>query len=97
MLDTLSVARELTARGHRQRPGRSHRQRRAEARRAGATNVTAAQFKAGVAEIRTQLRRETAGIRTEIADLETRIILWMVGTVLTTAALTFAVLQFLAK
>ena len=68
-----------------------------EARRAGATNVTAAQFKAGVAEIRTQLRRETAGIRTEIADLETRLILWMVGTVLATAALTFAVLQFLAK
>ena len=97
MLDKLSVARELTAGGHRQRPGRSHRQRYAEARRAGATNVTAAQFKAGVADIRIQLRRETAGIRTAITDLGTRIILWMVGTVLATTVLTFAVLQFLAK
>ena len=97
MLDTLSVARELTARGHRQRPGRSHHQRGAEARRAGATNVTAAQLKAGVTEVRIQLWTETAGIRTAIADLGTRLILWMVGTVLATAALTFAVLQFLAK
>ena len=45
-----------------------------------ATNVTAARFKARVAEVRTQLRTETAGIRTEIADLETRLIRWMVGT-----------------
>ena len=36
-----------------------------------------------------------SGVRTEIASLETRLIRWMVGTVLATATLTFAILRFL--
>ena len=38
---------------------------------------------------------QIAGVRTEIANLETRLIRWMVGTVLATAALTFGILRFL--
>ena len=49
-------------------------------------HVTGDQFKAGLAEV-----------RTEIAALETRLVRWMVGTVLATAALTFAILRFLAE
>ena len=49
-------------------------------------HVTGDQFKAGLAEV-----------RTEIAALETRLIRWMVGTVLATAALTFAILRFLTE
>jgi hypothetical protein len=44
----------------------------------------------GLAEVRTEI----AGVRTEIASLETRLIRWMVGTVLATGALTFAILRF---
>ena len=51
-------------------------------------HVTPDQFKAGLAELRTELaesraeqRTEIAAVRTEIASLETRLIRWMVGTV----------------
>ena len=53
-------------------------------------HVTSDQFKAGLAEIRTEI----AGVRTEVANLETRLIRWMVGTVLATGGLTFAILRF---
>ena len=56
-----------------------------------------------IAELRTELhtkiasvRTDIAGSRTEMANLETRLIRWMVGTVMATAALTFGVLRFLA-
>jgi len=69
-------------------------------------HVTADQFKAGLAEVRTEIatldtRLTThiaaldARLSTQIANLETRLIKWMVGTVLTTAALTFAILRFI--
>ena len=61
------------------------------------TNVTAAQLKARVAEVRHQLRPATASILTEIPDLESRLIRLRVETVLATATPTFAVLEFLAK
>ena len=80
--------------------GRSYRKRvgrRTYCRTARRVERESHERESGVAEIRTQLRRETAGIRTAITDLGTRIILWMVGTVLATTVLTFAVLQFLAK
>ena len=55
-----------------------------------------------IAELRTEQRTQTAGVQTEIADvrteiasLEARLIRWMVGTVLATATLTFAILRFL--
>ena len=139
MLDTLSVAQELTAGGI----DRDQAEVIANAMRKLAQqgdHVTGDQFKAGLAEVRTEIaaldtrlstqiadlrteqrtgiasvrteiadlrteqqtgiagvRTEIAEVRTEISALETRLIRWMVGTVLATAALTFAVLRFVAE
>lgn len=103
MLDTLSVAQELTAGGI----DRDQAEVIANAMRKLAEqgdHVTADQFKAGLAEVRTEiasfdtrLSTQIAEVRTEIAALETRLIRWMVGTVLATAALTFGILRFLAE
>ena len=41
-------------------------------------------------------RDRIAGVRTGIASLETRLIRWMVGTVLATAALTVGILRLMA-
>ena len=46
------------------------------------------------ANLDTRLSTQNAEARTEIANLETRLIRWMVGTVLATGALTFGVLRF---
>ena len=43
----------------------------------------------------TRLSTQIAGVRTEIANLQTRLIRWMVGTVLATGGLTFGILRFL--
>ena len=77
MLDTLSVAQEMTAGGIE----RDQAEVIANAMRKVAEqgdHVTADQFKAGLAEIRTEI----AGVRTEVANFETRLIRWMVGTVI---------------
>lgn len=66
--------------------------------------VTSDQFKAGLAEVRTELRLEIAsldnrlstqiaGVRTEVANLETRLVRWMVGTVIATAGVTVGILR----
>ena len=89
MLDTLSVAQEMTAGGIE----RDQAEVIANAMRKVAEqgdHVTADQFKAGLAEIRTEI----AGVRTEVANFETRLIRWMVGTVIATATLTFGILRF---
>ena len=103
MLDTLSVAHELTAGGI----DRDQAEVIANAMRKLAQqgdHVTGDQFKAGLAEVRTEiasldtrLSTQIAEVRTEISALETRLIRWMVGTVLATAALTFGILRFLAE
>ena len=49
-----------------------------------ATTSTSDQFKAGLAEV-----------RTAIANLETRLIRWMVGTVIATATLTVGILRII--
>ena len=50
-------------------------------------------FSTQIAELRTEQRTQTAGVRTEIASLETRLIRWMVGTVLATGALTLGIIR----
>ena len=50
-------------------------------------------MRADVADLRTEVRTEIAGVRTEIATLETRLIRWVVGTVITTATLTVGILR----
>ena len=54
-----------------------------------------AEQRAEIAETRAEQRTEIAAVRTEIANLETRLIRWMVGTVTATATLTFGILRFL--
>ena len=46
-----------------------------------------------IAELRAEVAEVRAEMRTEIANLETRLIRWMVGTVLATATLTVAILR----
>ena len=72
MLDTLSVAQELTAGG----VDRDQAEVIANAMRRLAEqgdHVTADQFKAGLAELRTEQRTGIAGVRTEIAEVRTEI------------------------
>ena len=54
-----------------------------------------AEMRAEITETRAEQRTEIAAVRTEIANLETRLIRWMVGTVTATATLTFGILRFL--
>ena len=85
MFDTLAVAQQLAAGG----VDRDQAEVIATAIHDGLEqghHVTSDQFKAGLAEM-----------RTEIASLETRLVRWMVGTVIATAGVTFAILRFLAE
>ncbi len=101
MLDTLAVARELTAGGI----DRNHADVIAGAIGHAVEqgdHVTSDQFKAGLSELRaeiatldTRLSTQIAGVRTEVANLETRLIRWMVGTVIATATLTIGILRLI--
>ena len=62
--------------------------------------VTSDQFRAGLAEVRTEiagldtrLSTQIAEVRTEVASLETRLVRWMVGTVIATAGATVGILR----
>ena len=88
MLDTHAVARSLTAADFTPAQADALTDAPREFTEQGG-HVTADQVKAGQAEIRTEIaelrseqRTQIADIRTEIASLETRLIRWMVGTVL---------------
>ena len=48
-----------------------------------------------IADLRTEQKTGVAGVRTEIANLETRLIRWMVGTVIATATLTVGILRLI--
>ena len=101
MFDTLAVAQQLAAGG----VARNQAEVIAKAIHDGleqGDHVTSDQFKAGLAEVRTEianldtrLSTQIAGVRTEIANLETRLIRWMVGTVIATATLTVGILRFI--
>ena len=80
MLDTHAVARSLT-----ERLAAEH-----------GNHVTSDEFKVGLAELRTEMAALDARLSTQIANVETRLIKWMVGTVITTAGLTVAILRFVA-
>ena len=83
MLDTLAVAQRLAAGG----VDRDQAEVIADAIRQAVEqgdHVTSAQFKAGMAEM-----------RTEMANLETRLVRWMIGSVIATATLTVAIVRLL--
>ena len=94
MLDTLAVAQRLAAGG----VDRDQAEVIADAIRQAVEegdHVTSAQFNAGIAELRTEQRAQAAELRTEMANLETRLVRWMVGTVIATATLTVAIVRLL--
>ena len=101
MLDTLAVAQRLAAGG----VDRDQAEVIADAIRQAVEQgdyVTSGQFKAGIAELRTEMaemrteqRTQAAELRTEMANLETRLVRWMIGTVIATATLTVAIVRLL--
>ena len=98
MLDTHAVARSLTAAEF--TPAQADAITNAVGSRLAAEHgdhVTVDHFKAGVAELRTEIAGLDGKLSTQIANVETRLIKWMVGTVIATAALTFAILRFVAS
>ena len=54
-------------------------------------------LKADLAELRANLGSELAGVRTDVAKLETRLIRWLVGVVLGAATLSVAVVAALLR
>ena len=58
-------------------------------------HVTSDQFKVGLAEVRSEIAGLDARLSSQIANLETRLLRWMIGTVIGTATLTFGILRFL--
>lgn len=71
-------------------------------------HVTIDQFKAGladlrsdlreeIADVRSDLREEIAGVRTDVAKLETRLVRWLVAVVLGAAGVTVAAVAALLR
>ena len=90
VLDTLAVARELTAGGVERNEAEVIADAICHAVEQG-DHVTSDQFKAGLTEV----RAEIAEVRTEMANLGTRLIRRMVGTVVATATLTVGILRLI--
>lgn len=94
MFDTLAVAQQLAAGG----VARDQAEVIAKAIRDGVeqgNHVTSDQFKTGLAEVRTEIANLGKRLSTQIANLETRLIRWMVGTVIATGTLTVGILRFI--
>ena len=105
MFDTLAVAQQLAAGG----VARDQAEVIAKAIHDGlehGDHVTSDQFRAGLAEVRTEIasldtRLSTqiasldTRLSTQIASLETRLVRWMVGTIIATAMLTLGILRLL--
>ena len=58
-------------------------------------HVTSNQFRAGLAEVRTEIAHLDTRLSTQIANLETRLVRGMVGTVIATATLTVGILRLI--
>ena len=94
MFDTRAVAQQLAAGG----VARDRAEVIAKAIRDGVEqgdHDTSDQFKTGLAEVRTEIANLGKRPSTQIANLETRLIWWMVGTVIATATLTVGILHFI--
>ena len=94
MFDTLAVAQQLTVGG----VARDQAEVIAKAIRDGVKqgdHVTSDHFKAGIAEVRTEIANLEKRLSTQMANVETRLISWMVGTVIATATLTVGILRFI--
>ena len=50
--------------------------------------------KTAIADLRAELKTDIGGLRAEVASLETRIIKWMIATVLTSAGVAFSLARF---
>ena len=94
MFDTQAVARSLTAANFTPAQADALTDALRVATEHG-DHVTADQFKAGLAEVRTEianldtrLSTQIAEVRSEIGNLEARLIKWIIGTVVTTAGVT---------
>ena len=53
-----------------------------------------AELKSDIGGLRTELKSDIGGLRTEVASLETRIIKWMIATVLTASGVAFSLARF---
>ena len=94
MLDTHAVARSLTDAEF--TPAQADAIKAVRLAAEHGNHVTSDEFKVGLAELRTEMAALDARLSTQIANVETRLIKWMVGTVITTAGLTVAILRFVA-
>lgn len=55
---------------------------------------TKGELRAEIASLRTELKAEIAGVRTAVVSLETKIIKWIVATVLTATGVAFSIARF---
>ena len=95
--DTLAAARDLEAAGLERPQAEAIVKTMRESGRADFANLAT---KVDIAEVRTEIKVDIAEVRTEIADvrtaianLETRLLRWIVGTVLTTAGVTVGIVR----
>ena len=92
MFDTLAVAQQLARGGG----ARDQAEAIAEAVQQG-DSVTSDQFRAGVAELRTEIANLDKRLATQIATVETRLLRWMVGAVFAAASLSGGILAALLR
>ena len=96
MFDTLAVAQQLARGGVARDQAEAIAGAIHKAVQQG-DSVTADQFKAGVAELRTEIANLDKRLATQIATVETRLLRWMVGAVFAAASLAGGILAALLR
>ena len=96
MFDTLAVAQQLARGGGARDQAEAIAEAIHEAVQQG-DSVTADQFRAGVAELRTEIANLDKRLATQIATVETRLLRWMVGAVFAAASLSGGILAALLR